>query len=143
MDQQTIAETESDRRRRNLEKARATLARNRAERRAAADAVAAATAAALHDPTGEAVAQAAHEPEAPCLDPTIAYDTPAVEAASGESALVLAARRMLECAAVRRGDGVVMDDRCQLCEDTGIHHGTPIRCSCGCHLMREALACPS
>lgn len=77
------------------------------------------------------------EPEAPCLDPEIAFDRP-VES-TDEAPLIAAARQMLKCVELRRGDGTIMNECCQLCEDTGIHHTVPYRCSCGCHPLREAL----
>lgn len=96
----------------------------------------------LHDPTGEAFANAL-EPEpdmpdtVPVLDPAIA--TPPKFDSTDEPPLVSAARKMLKSVEVRRGDGELMLDRCQLCEDTGIHHTVPYRCACGCHELRDAL----
>lgn len=58
-------------------------------------------------------------------------------------ALVVAATKMMERINVRRSFGGIgvptFNDRCVLCEDTGVHSAQVMRCNCPCHDLRAAL----
>lgn len=57
-----------------------------------------------------------------------------------ESPLVAAARKMIEQINVRRSFGSTsFNNRCILCEDTGVHSAQVMRCKCACHELRAAL----
>lgn len=79
----------------------------------------------------------------PVLAPAMPSQASAMLPKDDDPPLVSAAKRMLNTVGVYRAfggsQGARFEDRCILCEMSGIHTPTSFRCNCACHQLRAAL----